>query len=98
MIAYTPEAERQVDDLRQHYEDHERIEAVRALFAALNEAAREIVRNPASGLAAPRPYPALAEPGRAWVKTRRYWIAYSTTQPPVIVGVFYDAADIPRRV
>ena len=27
----------------------------------------------------------------------RYWIAYSTTAPPVIVGVFYDTADIPGR-
>jgi hypothetical protein len=38
-----------------------------------------------------------SRPGRAWIKSARYWIAYNTAQPPVIVGVFFDAADIPRR-
>lgn len=98
MIAYTPRAARQVEDLRQHYEDRERIEAIRALDAALDEAERKIEGDPAAGLAAPRPYPRLARPGRAWVKAGRYWVAYSTTQPPVIVAVFYDVADIPGRV
>jgi plasmid stabilization system protein ParE len=98
LIAYTPRAARQVEDLRQHYEGRERIEAIRALDTALNEAERKIEGNPAAGLAAPRPYPRLARHGRAWVKVGRYWVAYSTTQPPVIVAVFYDAADIPGRV
>jgi hypothetical protein len=35
---------------------------------------------------------------RLWVNAGRYWISYSTTQPPVIVGVFYETADIPRRL
>jgi plasmid stabilization system protein ParE len=98
LIAYTPRAARQVEDLRQHYEGRERIEAIRALVAALDEAERKIEGDPAAGLAAPRPYPGLARRGRAWVKAGRYWIAYSTAQPPVIVAVFYDAADIPGRV
>ena len=38
-----------------------------------------------------------AKPGRAWTKAGRYWIAYSTVTPPVILGVFYEAADIPNR-
>jgi hypothetical protein len=28
----------------------------------------------------------------------RYWVAYSMTKPPVIVAVFYDTANIPRRI
>ena len=97
MIGYTPRAARQVDELRQHYEERERIEALRALAAALDEAERQIESNPAAGLAAPRPYPELARSGRAWIKAGRYWVAYSTTAPPVILGVFYDSANIPGR-
>jgi hypothetical protein len=32
------------------------------------------------------------------VQAGRYWVAYSTTKPPVIVAVFYDAANIPGRL
>jgi len=46
-------------------------------------------------LAAPKPYPELARAGRAWVKAGR--IAYSLTTPPIILAVFYDQADMPRR-
>nr|WP_294550417.1 type II toxin-antitoxin system RelE/ParE family toxin [uncultured Rhodopila sp.] len=98
MIAYTPKAERQVDDLRRYYEDKDRPEAVRGLFAALAGAERKIEANPASGLPAPRPYPGLTLPGRAWIKAGRYWIAYRKSQPPTIVGVFYESADIPARL
>jgi hypothetical protein len=49
-------------------------------------------------LPAPRPYPALAKPGRRWIIEGRYWIAYSLTTPPIISGVFYAMADIPNRV
>jgi hypothetical protein len=67
-------------------------------LTALAEAERKIERNSAAGLAAPRPYPHLAEQGRAWVKAGRYWVAYSTTQPSVIVAVFYETANIPGRL
>jgi len=97
LIGYTPEAERQVDGLRQHYEDLQRVDALRALDAALDAAERTIERNPAAGLSAPRPYPELARPGRSWMKAGRYWVAYSPAAPPIIVGVFYDAANIPGR-
>lgn len=98
MIAYTARALRQIDDLIRHYEDRERIEAIRGLSAALDEAEAKIAGNPAAGLAAPRPYPGLASKGRAWIKAGRYWIAYATATPPVIVAVFYEAADIPNRL
>jgi hypothetical protein len=73
--------------------EHERPAALRALALALESAWEKIVASPAIGLAAPRPYPELAHPGRAWLKQGRYWMA-----PPVIVGVFYETADIPHRM
>ena len=98
MIEYTPEATRQVDALLRHYEERQCDGAAHALLAALHDAERRIERDPAAGLPAPRPYPQVARPGRAWVKAGRYWITYRTTQPPMIVGVFYETADIPNRL
>jgi plasmid stabilization system protein ParE len=98
LIEYTPRAIRQLGTLVQHYEDRHRPEAIRGLFAALDAAERTIEGNPSAGLAAPRAYPQVARKGRAWVKAGRYWVAYSTTLPPVIVAVFYETADIPRRM
>jgi plasmid stabilization system protein ParE len=98
LIAYTPRASRHVDDLIQHYEDRQRPEAINALLAAMDEAEAKIESNPAAGLRAPRPYQELRRAGRAWVKAGRYWFAYSTIQPPVIVGVFYETANIPDRL
>jgi hypothetical protein len=73
LIAYSPRAARQVDDLRQHYEDRDRFEAVTAMFAALAEVEDKIARG-VVGLPAPRPYPWLARPGWAWLKAGRYWV------------------------
>jgi plasmid stabilization system protein ParE len=98
LIAYTPRALGQVNDLIQHYEDRERPEALRALLISLEEAEQKIENNPAAGLTAPRPYPRLARRGRAWIKAGRYWIAYSATQPPTIVAVFFETSDIPGRL
>jgi plasmid stabilization system protein ParE len=97
LIVFTPRAGRQVRELRQHYEDRGRPEASRALAAALESAWQTITIKPEAGLAAPSPYPQLATPGRAWVKTGRYWIAY-TARSPVIVAVFYETANIPARL
>jgi plasmid stabilization system protein ParE len=98
LIAFTPEARRQVRELRNHYEKRDRPEAVRGLRTALATAWGKIVAQPAAGLATPRPYPNLAQPGRAWIKAGRYWIAYSANPGPVIVGVFYETANIPDRL
>jgi plasmid stabilization system protein ParE len=98
LIEYGPRATRQVIALRHHYENLDRPEATRGLIAALEEAERRIERNPAAGLAAPRPYPRLARPGIAWIKAGRYWLSYTTDSPPVIVGVFYETANIPGRL
>jgi len=93
----SPQAERQIEDLRQYFRDHQRPEAIRGLAAALIEADRKIQRNPSAGLAASRPYPSVARPGRAWIKAGRYWIAYRTTPPLAIVAVFFETADITGR-
>ena len=98
MIGYTARAARQVAELREHYERKRRPEASRNLDAALSSAERLIERDPAAGLSAPRPYPALARSEQAWVKAGPYWIRYSTRTPPVITGVFYEQADIPGRI
>ena len=97
MIALTPKAAHQLDALRWHYVERARLEALRNLAAAVTDAIVMIERNPGAGLAAPRPYPALAKAGRRWVKSGRYWVMYSTTQPPVITGIFHETADIPNR-
>lgn len=96
-MIYSAEAAAQVDELRRHYQSKGRLEAVRNLAAALVQAEAQIERDPTRGLPAPRPYPSLARPGRAWTKAGRYWIAYGTSSPPVILGVFYETADIPNR-
>jgi plasmid stabilization system protein ParE len=98
VIRLSDEAERQLAALLRHYTRIGRPEAKRNLISAIDGAVDHIERDPAGGLPAPRPYPDLARPGRAWIKVGRYWIAYSTTQPPVIVGVFFDTANIPRRI
>jgi plasmid stabilization system protein ParE len=98
LIVLTPRAARQVRALRQHYEKLGRPEATRNLVAAIESASHQITTNSAAGLPAPRPYPNVARPGRAWVQAGRYWIAYITRPSLAIVAVVYDAADIPRRL
>jgi hypothetical protein len=67
-------------------------------LVALHDAERRIARDPAAGLPAPRPYPQVARPGRAWVKAGRYWVVYTITHPPVIAAVFYETVNIPARL
>ena len=97
MTAHTARAERQVTALRDYYEELGRTTAIRALFAAL-DAAEQRIDNGDAGMPAPRPYPRLVRPGRAWIKTGRYWISHSTTTPPIIVGVYFEIANIPGRL
>jgi hypothetical protein len=89
---------RPVRALRRHYEALDRDNAIRSLVRALAEAEARIERTSSAGLPAPRPYPQLARPGRAWIEAGRYWTVYTTTRPPAIAGVFHDAADLPTRV
>lgn len=98
MIALSPNAQDDIQQLARFYAERERPAAIRNLAAAVARAAARIQRDRAAGLAAPRPYPKLAKPGRTWVKEGPYWIAYTTTDPPVISGVFHESADIPARL
>lgn len=97
MIALTPEAAWQVENLERFYADRQRPQALRNLGHALAEASLIIVNTPERGLPAPRPYPALASLGLSWLKRGRYWIACDPTVP-VIAGVFFETDDIPDRV
>lgn len=98
VVSLSPEADRHVADLEQHYEALDRLAAVRNLLRAVERAKHRIARDPEAGLPAPRPYPKLRRPGRLWIKEGRYWIAYNTTRPPVISGVFFETVDIPGWV
>ena len=95
-VRYTAAAAEQVADLRTHYEGRFRLEAARNLETALADAEAVIAYNPEAGLPAPRPYPDLARDGEAWILCGRYWVAFRPLDA-VIIGVFYDTSDIPRR-
>ena len=97
MLPVTGRAVAQITALYRHYEERERPEAFRNLIVALREASGRIIRDPAGGLSAPRPYPQAMRPGVPWVKAGRYWIAYRQHPQLVIMGVYYDTANIPRR-
>ena len=72
------------------------LEALADHYAALG---RDRANDPDDFLAAPRPYPGLADLGFLWTKQGPYWIAFAkTTNGPVVAGVFHDTANIPRRV
>ncbi len=96
-VRYTVRAVRQIDALHGHYLARGRVEASVALDRALTEAERIITKVPERGLLAPRPYPGLAAPGERWVLAGAYWVAYRLGDPRVVLGVFYDRADIPGR-
>ncbi len=98
MIALTPEARRHVRALYAYYEERDRPEAARALRNALTAAWEKITTSPGAGLPAPRPYKQLAEPGRAWLKSGRFWIGYRTQPTTAIVAVFFETANIPGRM
>ena len=39
----------------------------------------------------------LKQPGVAWLKAGRYWVAYNTEGEKVIQAVFHETADMPGR-
>ncbi len=99
MTVLSRRAEQHFDKLVQHYESLDRPEAIRNLVAAIVRAASLIDADPYGGLPAPGAYLDLAKPGRLWRKAGRYWISYRPkAMPPVITGIFYETADIPRRL
>jgi hypothetical protein len=97
LIDYTPTARRHVSELILHFRRKRRPEAIRNLLAALMKVEAAIE----NGSGRPREFPAtyrnLARPGRSWRKEAIYWIAYDVTDPPIIVAVFWEGADLARR-
>jgi len=93
----SPEAEAHLDALLVHYEKRNRPEATRNLIAAVEDAIVQIDTNPSVGVNAPRPYPALARYGFRWIKVGSYWFAYTYTGA-AITGIYYDQANIPKRI
>jgi plasmid stabilization system protein ParE len=98
VIALSPEAEHRVDRPIEYYEEKGRLQASVNLLRSLELAKERIAAAPAAGLEAPRPYHSLKRAGRRWIVEGRYWIAYTTTSPPVISGVFHITSDIPNRI
>ena len=68
VIQLSPEAEVHLDGLLAYYERLQRPEAARNLLAALERVGAKLERAAVEGLAAPRPYPTLAQLGFRWVK------------------------------
>ena len=93
----SPRALAQVRALADHYAQLGRPEAIRNFAAAIDTAQRSVplIERHAP---APGPYPGLAKHGTAWIKSGRYWIAYSIRRPRFIRAVFHDTADIPTRL
>ncbi len=78
-------------------EPKQRPEAIRNLRAALATAEAEIEAGAPRARLFPGTYRRLARPDRAWLKQAIYWIAYAQTNPPVIVAVFWQGADLATR-
>ena len=97
MIRLTLEATHQLEALERYYVEVRRPQALRNLGHSLAEASLIILNAPERGMAAPRPYPGLAELGFLWIKRGRYWIAYEPTGP-TIVGIFFETDHIPTRL
>jgi len=93
----SPRALAQIRALADHYAQLGRPEAIRNLAAAIDTAQRSVPLLERHA-AAPGPYPGLARPGTAWIKSGRYWIAYITLRPRFIRAVFHDTATIPTRL
>jgi plasmid stabilization system protein ParE len=98
VIELSPEADRHLRHLTEHYEARDRLDAARNLLAAVEAAKVRIARRPEDGRRAPRPYPELADLDLLWIIEHRYWIAYAASDPPVIAAIFHDTADIPNRI
>jgi hypothetical protein len=97
LIGYTPTARRHVNDLIAHYRKIRRPEAIRNMHAALAKVEAMIEGRAARPRDFPATYRALARDGRAWLREGIYWVAYETSEPPIIVAVFWAGADLAGR-
>lgn len=99
MIPLSPAAERQLDELTRYYAERGRDVAIDNLVSSVERASARYLAKRGPFYDAPRPYPALLRPGWRWAKEGRYWIAFSPAENgSVIRAIFYEAANIPRRL
>ena len=98
-IGITRAAQHQVDALLEFYlrKDGRGTAALR-LLDDLADARALILADPSSGLANPRPYPALAAIGFHWHLVRAYWVSWVMLDGwPVLTNIFHVSADIEKR-
>lgn len=99
MIRLSQKAREQIAGLAEYYDALDRAGAARNLRAAIAKAGYWIEAQQGLFFPAPRPYPGLTRAGWAWQKEGPYWIAHTMeAEGPVIQVVFYETADIPRRL
>ena len=99
MVLITAGAQAQLGALEQHYASLGRERAIEQLVDALSSAAARIEAQAGPFLPSPRPYPQLSDYGWRWLKQARYWFAFATIEEAyVITGVFFESADIPKRL
>ena len=99
MATLSIEAEAQLDALRHDFADKKRPEAIDRLADAVQAALVEVDRGGPTHRRYPATYLEVAGLGMQWVSVHRYWFGYvSTPSGKVIANIFFDAADIPRRL
>ena len=99
MVILTDFAEAQLDALERYYDRLDRDLATIRLAEAVRSAIVIADSQAAPFLAAPRPYPDLKRLGWRWLKSGRYWIAFSSIPDGfAITAVFHERANIPGRL
>jgi plasmid stabilization system protein ParE len=99
MTPLSAAAQAALEELTDFYAARGRDRAIDKLAACVEAACRRYPAKRNSFYPAPRPYPQLADLGFRWTKEGPYWIAFAeTADGPVLVGVFHEAADIPKRI
>ena len=98
MARLSERAARQITDLQDHYHSIERFEAADRLTDAVDAVLAQIDREPLF-----RRHPATHEElrslGLRWVHVHRSWFGYVMAGGEARIDyVFYDRADIPRRL
>jgi plasmid stabilization system protein ParE len=95
LVRLSAAAEQHIEELRAHYRRKGRFDAIHNMTNALRVARRQIAQGRCR--ASPLPYPELEAEGQAWTHAGSYWFVFTTTKPAVVLGVFYDRADLPSR-
>lgn len=99
MVIITDFAEEQLDALALHYDRLDRDLATIRMAEALRHAMAIIEAQTGPFFAAPRPYPDLDRLGWRWLKSGRYWVAFSAIPGGYAVdAIFHERANIPDRL